>query len=133
MLAKYLSKIVARILNAAIRTDNQASFRSATLNCPMQCSLDHLTTQRTAQCPTNDHSQKQIQKDSQVQPTPFSSDVGNIRNPHLFGALAKKSRCRKFAATGYVCFESVVGKYLRRTINLIPIAFIQRATRFLLT
>jgi hypothetical protein len=74
MLVKHLSKIVASILNPAIRMDNQASSR-----------------------------------------------------------LAEKSRCRRFAATGYVCFESVVGQYLRRTIDLSPIAFILRATRFLLT
>ena len=95
MFVKHLPKIVASILNAAIRMDNQASFRPAALNCPMQCSLDHLAAQRAAQCPTNDHSRKQIQKDSQIQPTTFSGDVGNIRNPHRVRCAGLKIALQK--------------------------------------
>jgi len=95
MFVKHLPKIVASILNAAIRMDNQASFRLAALNCPMQCSLDHLTTQRAAQGPANDHSRKQIQKDSQVQPTTFSGDIGNIRNPHRVRCAGLKIALQK--------------------------------------
>lgn len=44
------------------------------------------------------------------------------------GRLTVKLRCKRLSATGYERFESVVGRYVRRTIERSPISFILRAT-----
>jgi len=134
MLLQYLSKILASTLHAAIRVDDQPGTRPAAADRTVKCRKNHLCTQRTAQCPADNHARKQIQKHCQVQPAALCGDIGYISETQtLSGPLAVKSRCKRFSATGCECFESVVGRYLRRTMERSPACFILRATRFLLT
>jgi len=53
MLVEHLPEIFTGILNTTIRMDDQSFSRSAALDCSMKRRLDHLASQRTAECPSH--------------------------------------------------------------------------------
>lgn len=81
MLFHGLAKILACVLHPAIRMDDQPGARTAVADAAIKSCKNHLGTQRTAQCPTNDHSREQVQKDRQVQPAAFCGNIGDILIP----------------------------------------------------
>ena len=76
MLYQHLSKILAGILNAAIRVDDQPGTRTTITDAASKGRKHHFSAQRTTQRPADHHAGEQVNKDRQVKP---ATRCGNVR------------------------------------------------------
>ena len=83
---------------------NKTLAGAATLDRPFERCDYHLMTQRTAQCPTDHQSGKQVDNHGQIKPAGLSSQIGNIRYPNLVRGLGFKVSLKQIRRYGKMMF-----------------------------
>ena len=95
MLYQHLSKLLACILNTAIRVNDQPGTGTTIADAAGKSCYNHFSAQGTAQRPADHHTGEQVDKDRQVKPAMRCGDVGDIRHPHFVRPIGLKITLQK--------------------------------------